>query len=91
MWEAEEYLTQAAARLIERGYACDALVPCGCADQCIVEQARMSPADLIVMTTHGRTGPGRLLLGSVAEAVVASSPAPVLATHGRGGIGLRGS
>lgn len=34
--------------------------------------------DLIVMGTHGRTGLGRLLLGSVAEAVVRKAPCPVL-------------
>ena len=35
-------------------------------------------ADLIVMTTHGRTGISRFWLGSVADAVVRHSPVPVL-------------
>lgn len=35
-------------------------------------------ADLIVMGTHGRTGVGRLLMGSVAELVVRRAPCPVL-------------
>lgn len=35
-------------------------------------------ADLIVMGTHGRTGLRRIMLGSVAEAVVRRSPVPVL-------------
>jgi universal stress protein A len=34
--------------------------------------------DLIVMGTHGRTGLTRLLMGSVAEAVVRRAPCPVL-------------
>jgi nucleotide-binding universal stress UspA family protein len=34
------------------------------------------------MATHGRTGPGRWVLGSVAEAVVASSMVPVLVQRG---------
>jgi nucleotide-binding universal stress UspA family protein len=44
----------------------------------IIEQAKQWPADLIVMGTHGRRGVRRLLMGSDAELVVRSSPAPVL-------------
>jgi len=44
----------------------------------IVALARDRPCDLIVMGTHGRTGMGRLLMGSVAEAVVRAAPCPVL-------------
>jgi nucleotide-binding universal stress UspA family protein len=36
--------------------------------------------DLIVMGTHGRTGPSHWLIGSVAERVVRSAPCPVLVT-----------
>jgi nucleotide-binding universal stress UspA family protein len=36
------------------------------------------PRDLLVMTTHGRTGLARWFLGSVAEAVIRRSPVPVL-------------
>ena len=39
-----------------------------------VEQAR----DLLVMTTHGRTGLARWFFGSVAEAVLRRSQVPVL-------------
>jgi nucleotide-binding universal stress UspA family protein len=35
-------------------------------------------ADLVVMGTHGRTGLGRLLMGSVAEQVLRQAPCPVL-------------
>jgi nucleotide-binding universal stress UspA family protein len=44
----------------------------------IVRNAETAGCDLIVMGTHGRGGIDRLLLGSVAERVVRSSPMPVL-------------
>lgn len=44
----------------------------------IVRLAEEEQADLIVMGTHGRTGLSRLLMGSVAEAIVRRSPCPVL-------------
>lgn len=50
----------------------------GEAAQVILEIARQRPCDLIVMGTHGRTGLGRMLMGSVAEQVVRKAPCPVL-------------
>jgi len=44
----------------------------------IVEFAQQGGFDLIVMSTHGRTGIAHALLGSVAERVVRRSPVPVL-------------
>jgi nucleotide-binding universal stress UspA family protein len=44
----------------------------------ILAEARDCGCDLIVMGTHGRTGLGRLLMGSVAEQVVRKAPCPVL-------------
>jgi nucleotide-binding universal stress UspA family protein len=45
----------------------------------IVDFARSEEGvDLIVMGTHGRTGITRLLMGSVAEAIVRKAPCPVL-------------
>jgi nucleotide-binding universal stress UspA family protein len=43
----------------------------------IVDYAEEEGCDLVVMGTHGRGGIDRLLLGSVAEAVVRSSSVPV--------------
>ena len=43
----------------------------------IVRVAEEEQADLIVMGTHGRTGLRRLLMGSVAEAVLRRAPCPV--------------
>jgi nucleotide-binding universal stress UspA family protein len=44
----------------------------------ILRVAEEVGADLIVLGTHGRTGLGRLLMGSVAEQVVRRGPCPVL-------------
>lgn len=44
----------------------------------ILRVAREVHADLVVMGTHGRTGLGRLLMGSVAEQVMRKAPCPVL-------------
>ena len=44
----------------------------------IVRVARERRVDLIVVSSHGRTGLGRILFGSTAEAVVRHAPCPVL-------------
>jgi nucleotide-binding universal stress UspA family protein len=44
----------------------------------IVKAASDRSCDLVVMGTHGRTGVGRLLMGSVAEEVMRKAPCPVL-------------
>lgn len=44
----------------------------------IVRQAETTQCDLIVMGTHGRSGLGRLFLGSVADQVMRRAPCPVL-------------
>jgi nucleotide-binding universal stress UspA family protein len=44
----------------------------------ILQAARDNHCDLIVMGTHGHTGLGRVLLGSVAEAVLRQAPCPVV-------------
>jgi len=44
----------------------------------ILRAAAETHSDLIVMSTHGRMGPGRALMGSVAEQVVRRAACPVL-------------
>lgn len=51
----------------------------------IVRVARELPADLIVMSTHGRTGLKRLFLGSNAERIVQHSSVPVLVVRRKEG------
>ena len=47
----------------------------------IVGYAQTHQADLIVMGTHGRSGPSRLIMGSVAETVMRAASCPVLVVH----------
>ncbi len=44
----------------------------------IVQMAKEEKIDLIVLTTHGRTGLSRIFMGSVAEGVIRHAPCPVL-------------
>lgn len=48
----------------------------------IVQAARETRADVIVMGTHGRSGLTRFLMGSVAERVMRHAPCPVLTARG---------
>lgn len=48
----------------------------------LVEYAEKHNIDLIVMGTHGRTGLSRLLMGSIAEAVVRRAECPILTLKG---------
>ncbi len=56
----------------------------GSARETILDYARSEQPELIVMSTHGRHGLSRLLLGSVVERVVRSSSVPVLVVRDTG-------
>ncbi len=75
--EAERYLASVAADLRDKGVRVDAQVRIGDAVAEILAAARDVEADLIAMSTHGRGGLGRLLFGSVAEAVLRQADVPV--------------
>jgi len=77
--EAEEYLARVADRLADLGFkTVECSVWYDSAPYAIVEAARLYNADLIVMTTHGRSGLGRLILGSVAQSVLRGTTTPIL-------------
>ena len=50
----------------------------GEAGEAIVEFADDNDVDLIAIATHGRSGPGRVVLGSVADYVIRNTRLPVL-------------
>lgn len=78
-----EYLQEAQARLRERGVAATTDVVPGSSAEGIVFLAHSLGADLIAMCTHGRSGLGRLLWGSVAEKVLQTAECPLLLVRAR--------
>jgi nucleotide-binding universal stress UspA family protein len=77
--QAEGYLTLVADSLKADGFIVQTGVPFGGAPaEWIVEETVLRHIDLIVMATHDRIGPDRWVHGSVAEAVVHRSIAPVM-------------
>ncbi len=75
--DAEEYLAALAVELRGKGIRVETRVRRGTPAPEILAGAREAEADLVAMTTHGRSGLGRLLFGSVAEEVLRHSDIPV--------------
>lgn len=77
-WEATEYLEQVAQHLRDKGLTVRSQVLAGSAVRALLNLAHETPHNLIAMTTHGRTGLSRWVMGSVAATLVRRSGAPVL-------------
>jgi nucleotide-binding universal stress UspA family protein len=69
--DAEQLTRQAAKRITARELSVETAVREGDPRTAIVDDADEWQADLIVVGSHGRTGLTRLVMGSVAQAVVA--------------------
>ena len=80
--EARDYLSEVAEELRARGASVSTQVLRGAPASALLEFAQSTPQDIIVMTTHGRSGLSRWVLGSVAEALVRGSGDPVLVVQG---------
>lgn len=76
--EAVGYLNKIKYDLSARGLRVSTIVQEGDAGEVILEYARHEDVDLIAMSTHGRTGLGRALFGSVAEEVLRGAGKPVM-------------
>jgi nucleotide-binding universal stress UspA family protein len=75
---ANDYAEQKAVELREMSLNTTSTVLQGDAPTRIIERADAAAGTLIVMSTHGRTGAGRWVLGSVADRVLRASHTPVL-------------
>jgi nucleotide-binding universal stress UspA family protein len=78
--KAGAYLAEVAKRLGQAGELApvETSVWYGAPASAIIEAAGLRNVDLIVMTTHGRSGIARLIFGSVAESVLRGTTTPIL-------------
>ncbi len=76
--EARAYVERIVAELRDAGLRARGVVTGSHAAATIVEVAAVEKADMIILTTHGRGGMDRLMLGSVADRVVHHATRPVL-------------
>lgn len=72
------YITGIENGLKSEGFRVSNLMRVGSVAEAVLGVAEELGVDVIAMSTHGRTGPARWLLGSVAERVVHNSKVPVL-------------
>ena len=83
--EVEEYMAALKDKLEKDGVrGIETHVWYGPAASAIVEAARVHKVDVIVMSTHGRSGLGRLVFGSVAESVLRGTTVPILLVRPHG-------
>lgn len=77
--EAHSYVDQVAHLLRSWDATVETAVPVReDAASAIVDEVRAKDVDLVIMTTHGRSAPGRWLYGSVADEVLRRVPVPVM-------------
>ena len=84
--EATDYLHAVAGELRDKGIATDTALWRGPAAASIVDAAAAWDADLIIMTTHGRGGVGRLVMGSVADSILRGTTTPILLLRSTGAV-----
>lgn len=80
----KQYMAQVEQQLKADGFRVSTLLRIGAVADMILQTADEMQVDVIAMSTHGRTGPARWLLGSVADRVVRNSKVPVLLIRARG-------
>jgi nucleotide-binding universal stress UspA family protein len=75
--EAEEYIEALADKLAEKGVHVRTAVRYGKPAEEILHHIADNAADMVAMSTHGRSGLSRLVMGSVAEEIVRNAGVPV--------------
>ena len=81
--QAEAYLEKVKASLQDLGVPVSSIVQEGDAPLQIVQEAEKRPGTLIAISTHGRSGISRWVLGSVTDRVIHSTTTPLLVVRAR--------
>jgi nucleotide-binding universal stress UspA family protein len=76
--DAQHYLSEVAESLKKEGVAAETTIVYGQVAHEILKYVEENKVDLVVMSTHGRSGVARWPLGSVAERILCHSTVPVL-------------
>jgi nucleotide-binding universal stress UspA family protein len=76
--EARNYIGKVKNKLAKSGLKVETVVIDGRAAEEILDYAKNNKVDLIVMSTHGKSGISRWFFGSVAQKVLQHSPIPIL-------------
>ncbi len=79
--QSETAVERVADRLREAGVSVETAVLQGTPAAAVADRVVEAGADLVVMGTHGRTGVGRILLGSTTERLIRHAAAPVLSVR----------
>lgn len=74
----QEYLERIALSLREQGFCVETNIGMGDIAEELLKKAKSADADVVVMTSHGRTGIGRMIMGSVADEVLRHANMPVM-------------
>ena len=82
--QSQKYTSRIESELRQAGFRVSTLLRIGAVADTILNVAEEMQVDVIAMSTHGRTGPARWLLGSIADKVVRNSQIPVLLIRAKG-------
>jgi nucleotide-binding universal stress UspA family protein len=82
--QAQQYVDKKADKLKKEGIAATSKIISGNAAESILNYAEKNNIDMIIMSTHGRSGISRWAFGSTADRLIHYSTVPVLIVTPRG-------
>ena len=85
--QGQKYLDRKAGELKQKGIKVETEVLMGNPAEEITVYTKAEKCDMVIMASHGRSGPSKWTHGSVAEKVLRSSAAPVLMIRAPGCMG----